>query len=394
MPIDLPPDEFLLPNRGQLVQVAAEIGDLCSPTANPANLKHCRERIEHCRQRERAYERWQKDADQQRHRVFLEKYATDFAEAQEDRAKPPARKRGLTNPNITPLEPCYTWVDFTDSDGCWVRLSAECDQAPLEPIPPPPPRPFRQLLAENHPRPHIPEDLLDGYYWTLAVIHDRIRGERFRIIEDDLEALVNSGTPIDQWTWPAGMALEMATFPEMIGERFTCDEIRTALREVKADLERGMQNEYRGQDVDSQPSALPSSHPGSLTEEIVLSVDIKAIRVFVVVDKQRREVDAFRNGRLPWKLFCQCLMAESFTTQDVLWCLTKQDDEDPGETLEDGTRPEQRKERTRQQNKVRRFLSSVRNTIRKAGDLAPAFDPFPHDKKTNAYRLSIPVITQ
>ena len=126
---------------------------------------------------------------------------------------------------------------------------------------------------------------------------------------------------------------------------------------------------------------------------VSLCVDIKAVRVFVVVDGQRKEVSAFRNGKLPWKQFCVCLVAGSFTTQDVLMCLTKRKEEDEGETLEEGQRPDQKERRKQQQGYARKFVSSVRNAIRKAGGLPKTFDPFPNDTKTNAYQLAVPVKT-
>jgi len=137
--------------------------------------------------------------------------------------------------------------------------------------------------------------------------------------------------------------------------------------------------------------ALPSSATGHEEPPVSLCVDIKAVHVFVVVGGHRTEVSAFRNGGLPWKLFCSRLVGRSFSTQDVLICITQKDEDDPGETLEDGKRPAQIEHRGRQQGRVRKFITSVRNAIRKAGGLPKTFDPFPHDKKTNTYQLAVPV---
>jgi len=49
------------------------------------------------------------------------------------------------------------------------------------------------------------------------------------------------------------MAAEMAAFLDMIGERFTCDEIRIAMMEVKADL-RKAQRELRQEDQHPRPA--------------------------------------------------------------------------------------------------------------------------------------------
>jgi len=122
---------------------------------------------------------------------------------------------------------------------------------------------------------------------------------------------------------------------------------------------------------------------------VSLCVNIKDVRVFVVVGGHRTEVEAFRYGTLRWKLFCVQLVGRSFSTQDVLICITQRDKDDPGETLEDGQRHDQKGCRARQQVRVRKFLSSVRNAIRKAGSLPKTFDPFPHDKKTNTYQLAV-----
>ena len=316
---DLLTDRFVQPDDKRRNKVAAEIDELCSPTMHPENLKHFREHIERCRQKELRYERWQNDLERQeneRRQRVAKKYAMQFELTKKDLryGGPEAREQG-------PPGPEHEWIDFHfwEQDGRvrhisgWVIVDDEDDFK--VPDFPPPPSPFRNIFAENNPRPHTAEDLLGGYYWTLAVIHDRMRGDRFRIIEDDLKALVNSGTPPDEWQWPAGMAVEMAAFPDMIGERFTCDEVRIAMMEVEADLEKAQRGaapildkptgmvETDSIATQANPVNVPQARPEPVHDEQLVTIDrivVKEPGVHTNKAIQNRDARAKKNPDDPW----------------------------------------------------------------------------------------------
>jgi len=197
-------------------------------------LERFREMIEICRTMALSYRDGCREAERTREefdRQLAKKYRRDTARIRRE----PRLQRRESGP------PCdgYTWQEFhvrekREADGrtyevpCplsgWVKVRDTQDF--VRPKFDPARSPLVREEWEPQPRHHGPGDLLYGYYWLLAAIHDKFYAKRFLIIEED------------QRQWPVDMLQHLWFAKDMASSRLTAFEVKTALREVKADFKR------------------------------------------------------------------------------------------------------------------------------------------------------------
>jgi len=306
------PNEAVALSREELEGVGAEVEGLCDPSSHPGNLERFREKIEicrtmalsyrdQCRKAERAREGFERElylkyrrhisrirriprlqrkdlgppsrdhswqeflvpekrkVERKRRRLRLQREELGPPSEGHSRQETHAPEKGKAHRCLTyeVFYPLAGWVKVRDA-GDFVRPKFDQPRSPL----------LREEW-EPQPRHHEPGDLLYGYYWLLAAIHDKFYAKRFLIIEDD------------QRQWPVDMLQHLWFAKDMASSRLTAFEGKTALREVKADLEkqhqsRACQEMAVGQRTDagkaaiagvgSTPTRAPKTPAGEWTE--------------------------------------------------------------------------------------------------------------------------------